>query len=376
MPEANGGRKPKIPGGDMKAVIRSGTKAFRLGLSIRSTQALLVIALCAGFSLVRPGSAPQAATSPSGNETWTTLASMPTPQCEGGTAVLNGRIYVMGGWKDEPQPYQLVQIYDIAANKWGEGVPLPEPVHHEGVAVVGGKIYVVGGFQQVFPQREPTDHVWEFDPATNKWTARAPLPSPRGALIVAAIGNLIYAAGGEHRRPPGSPPGSPGAPAAYEPVADLTVYDPQTNEWRSLPPMQVRRDHAYGAVVDGRLYVAGGRDRPKYDITALEEFDPSSNTWTERAAMPTGRSGGNGAVLGGQFYTFGGEGNKASPLGIYDEVEAYNPATDKWTQFEPMAHPRHSISAAAVGSRIYISGGVPHAGGAGVLSLVEAFQPR
>lgn len=361
----------------MQAVIRSDARILRLDrISIRAIAVLLGIALCAVLGLARPGYAQPARTAPSENETWTDLAPMPVAQCEGGTAVLNGRIYVMGGWKDEPQPYQLVQIYDVAANKWSEGVPLPEPVHHEGVAVVGGKIYIIGGFQQPFPQREPIDHVWEFDPVTNAWTARAPLPSPRGALIVAVIGNLIYAAGGEHRRPPGSPPGPPGAPAAYEPVGDLTVYDPQTDEWRSLPPMHVRRDHAYGAVIDGHLYVAGGRDRPKYDISALEEFDPNANTWIERASMPTGRSGGNGAVLEGQFYTFGGEGNKASPLGIYDEVEAYNPATDVWTSFEPMAHPRHSLSAAAVGSRIYLSGGVPHAGGEGVIPLVEAFQPR
>ena len=242
--------------------------------------------------------------------------------------------------------------------------------------MVGGKIYMVGGFLRPFPQREPVDHVWEFDPATGKWTARAPLPSPRGALFVAAIGNLIYAAGGEHRRPPGSPPAPAGAPAAYEPVADLAVYDPQTDTWRSLPPMQVRRDHAYGAVIDGHLYVAGGRDRPTYNITALEEFDPSTNAWSERAPMPTGRSGGAGSALGGQFYTFGGEGNKASPLGIYDEVEAYNSTANSWTRFEPMDHPRHSISVAAVGSRIYISGGVPHAGGSDTLSLVESFTPK
>jgi N-acetylneuraminic acid mutarotase len=335
---------------------------------------LLGIVLAATFSFARFGCAQEAKTSPVENETWTTLASMPQPQCEGGTAVLNGRIYVMGGWKDGPNPYNLVQVYDVEANKWSEGVPLPEAVHHEGVAVVGDKIYVVGGFVRPFPEREPTDHVWEFDPATNKWTARAPLPSPRGALVVGAIGDLIYAAGGEHRRPPGSPPGPPGAPAAYEPVADLTVYDPQTDTWRSLPPMQVRRDHAYGAVVDGHLYVVGGRDRPTYDLTALEEFDPGTNKWSERAPMPTGRSGGNAAALGGRFYTFGGEGNKASPLGIYDEVEAYDPARDGWTRFAPMAHPRHSISVAAVGPRIYVSGGVPHAGGGDVLSLVESFE--
>ena len=229
---------------------------------------LIGMALCASFAVVQLAGAQQR-TSPTETETWTTMASMPVAQCEGGTAVLNGRIYVMGGWKDEPSPYNLVQIYDVAKNEWSEGVPLPEAVHHEGVAVVGGKIYVIGGFQQAFPHRVPIDHVWEFDPVTGKWTARAPLPAPRGALVVEAIGNLIYAAGGEHDRPPGASLDPPGSPAAYLPVADLAVYNPQTDTWKTLPPMHVRRDHAYGAVMNGKLYVVGGRDRPVYTLDAL-----------------------------------------------------------------------------------------------------------
>jgi N-acetylneuraminic acid mutarotase len=342
---------------------------------VRAAQYLVSGALCAGFAMVQIADA-QSRTSPPASEVWKILAPMLEPQCEGGTVVLNGRIYVMGGWKDEPHPFRLVQIYDVASNKWSRGVPLPEPIHHEGVAVVEGKIYVIGGFQQPFPRRKPIDHVWEFDPVANKWTARAPLPSPRGALVVQAIGDLIYAAGGEGYRPKGASLAPPGSPPAYLPVANLAVYDTATNKWRSLPPMHVRRDHAYGAVIDGRLYVAGGRDRPDYTLTALEEYDPSSNVWSERAALPTGRSGGNGAALGGRFYTFGGEGDKASASGVFDNVEAYDPARDSWKRYEPMDHPRHSLSAAAVGASIYLSGGVPHAGGVGVVSMVESFQPR
>src|ERR1700757_4820057 len=79
---------------------------------MRRSLPLLAMALGASFGLAQLVRAQQR-TSPTEAENWTTMASMPVAQCEGGTAVLNGRIYVMGGWKDEPTPYNLVQIYDV-----------------------------------------------------------------------------------------------------------------------------------------------------------------------------------------------------------------------------------------------------------------------
>ena len=305
---------------------------------------------------------------------WTDLAPMPTPQCEGTAVVVDGRIHVMGGWKDLAAPYPLVQIYDPATDKWSEGVPLPNPLHHFGAVVLGGKIYVVGGFPQPNRERAATDKVWAFDLKTQKWSAMAPLPEPRGALVVKAIGNLIYVAGGEVARRPGSvtPPG--GVPE-YQSIAEAAVYDPAANAWKNLPSMRVARNHAYAGVIDDKLYVAGSRDRPKTDIDTLEVFDPKTGAWSDCAPMPTGRSGGNSAVLNGRLYAFGGEGNPKSPVGIYDNVEAYDPRTNTWTRLDPMPHPRHSIQTATIGSRIYIPGGVPKQAGDGALAMMDCFEP-
>jgi N-acetylneuraminic acid mutarotase len=315
--------------------------------------------------------------------TWTALAPLPQPQAESAAAALDGRIYVMGGWGKggSNSPFGLVQVYDIAKNQWSDGTPLPEPVHHAGAVAVGGKIYLIGGYRGPFGAREPIDAMLVYDPATQTWERRSPLPTARGALAVAAIGNLIYAAGGERRRPPGGAV-PPGAPAAYEPVADLAVYDTQTDRWQVLRPMGRPREHVVGAAINGRFYTAGGRDRPKFDLADLEEYDPRTNSWTERAPMPTGRSGGAGVALEGRFYVFGGEGNSASALGIFGDVEAYDPASNSWRKFGAMPTPRHSIPAVTVGGRIYVPGGTPRQDSlrprevvSEVLPLFDAFEP-
>lgn len=192
--------------------------------------------------------------------------------------------------------------------------------------------------------------------------------------MVAAIGDRLYAIGGEHYRPKDAAVPK-GAPAAYEPVAWLSVYDTRADKWQDAVPMKLARDHAYVGVVGGKLYLVGGRDRPKYDIVALEEYDPAAGTWRERAPMPTGRSGGNAAVLDGKLYVFGGEGKPGNPLGIYDESEVYDAAANSWAKLGAMPFPRHSLSAAAVGKRIYLPGGAPHRAGYDVLSYLDAYAP-
>jgi N-acetylneuraminic acid mutarotase len=331
----------------------------------------------AGALLLTP---PVLGQAPSGKGSWSKIAPLLRQQNEATTVVLDGRIYVMGGFGlGSDEPIARVQIYDVDKGEWSLGTPLPEPVHHAGAAIVGGKIYQVGGFHNPFAMRDPIDTVWAFDPAANKWERRAPLPSPRGAMVVAAIGDLIYAAGGEHRRPPGSPVPK-GAPPPYEPISDLAVYDPKADRWQVLPSMHYARDHAFVGSINGRIYVVGGRDRPKYDIAAAEEYDPGTRAWSERAPMPSGRSGGAAAVLGGKLYVFGGEGNDASPIGIFDQVEAFDPMSNSWTKFDPMPLPRHSQTAATVGGRIYLPGGSTRRGGTpgaepSITAHVDAFQP-
>ena len=64
---------------------------------------------------------------------------------------------------------------------------------NSGVAVVSGKIYVVGG-ESVDNNMLNTVEV--YDPATNAWTAAAPMGMARDSFGVAVLGGKIYAAGG------------------------------------------------------------------------------------------------------------------------------------------------------------------------------------
>jgi hypothetical protein len=86
--------------------------------------------------------------------------------------------------------------------------------------------------------------------------------------------------------------------------------------------------------------------------------------------MPTARSGIAAAVLGESILVFGGE----APSGTFDQAEAYDARTDRWSRYVPMPTARHGLGAAAVGGRVFVISGGPTPGGS-FSSANEIFIP-
>ncbi|MGH2678498.1 MAG: Kelch repeat-containing protein, partial [Actinomycetota bacterium] len=77
---------------------------------------------------------------------WTSLAAVPTERTEVAAALLEGRIYVAGGFAAPNRTVDTVEVYDIAADGWTAGPPLPLPVNHAMAATTGSEAFVFGGF--------------------------------------------------------------------------------------------------------------------------------------------------------------------------------------------------------------------------------------
>jgi N-acetylneuraminic acid mutarotase len=97
-------------------------------------------------------------------------------------------------------------------------------------------------------------------------------------------------------------------------VATNEVYDPATDRWMARNPMPTARNHSAVGVVNGKIYVIGGRVGSVFMSTGsntdiVEEYDPARDQWGGiRAPMPTPRSGGAWGVHNGRIYVAGGEG--------------------------------------------------------------------
>lgn len=264
-----------------------------------------------------------------GGGSWQNLAPMPFARQEMPTAVLQGKIYVIGGYDSAGRSTNTVQVYNPVANSWtmAQGIPLAN--NHCGAAVAAGKLYTFGGL---------SNQTFVYNSDANAWVAVAPMRYQHGnTAAVGVVANKIYVAGGTQ--------GSTS-------LSQLEVYDPATNTWTTLAPMSVPRNHAAGAVINGKFYVVGGRGSSLASYNVLEVYDPQTNKWSMRAPMPTARSGIAAAAVNGKLWVFGGETSS-----LHGQVEVYDPVSNTWSRLPPMAAPRHGIWAAVIGNRIYLPGG-------------------
>lgn len=290
---------------------------------------------------------------------WGTRAPLIEANSEMAVAELDGKVYVLGGYPSTRVSVRTVQVYDPANDTWELTTPLPRPVNHPMAASVNGKLYFIGGQVSSSGSGPFLNEVHEFDPATATWTPRADMPTSRSGGVAAVIDDKIYVAGGRPSR-----------------GHDFAVYDPGTDEWTTLPDLPTDRNHTAGAAIDGKMYVVGGRFGAGFRsamTNVLEVFDPVSNEWSTLAPMPTVRGGLNAVAANGCLHVFGGEGSS----GMFAQHEVYDPATDSWLSMEDMPTAVHGVTGLAfVDGTIHLPGGGTRTGGSSGSRIHQVFRPE
>jgi N-acetylneuraminic acid mutarotase len=323
----------------------------RLPLQLRSSRGwlLVFIVLLVGVPL-GPRAAAQTA--------WTTVGEMPLARGQTVAVAEGGKIYVLTGSAPGQDATGLLQAFDPERGTWEDLATMPDVASHAGAAVVDGSIYVVGGFVANV-HAGAMDRVFRYDIAADAWEALAPLRVPRGSPAVVALDGRIHAVSGRN---------GDGLVGAHE------VYDPATDRWSEAAPLPVPRDHKGIGVAGGRIHVFGGRTGGSSENTDRHDiYDPATNTWTVAPPLPTPRSGGAAFQLDGLLAFAGGECRRSGPSPTFAEVEAWDPRTGSWITLPPLPQGRHAFAAATVHGAAYVIGGRTGCGGSGatleILSL-------
>src|ERR1041384_2158514 len=305
---------------------------------------------------------------------WKDVTPFPDPREEVLGAAAGGKLYVFAGLIPRWKPAGIVFEYDRATDRGTRKKPMARPSHHVAFTTWNDKIYAFGGF--VYPMSGPAawvpiDNAWEYDPKLDSWKALPPIPIKRGAAVAATVGDKMYVIGGVTTQP-----------WAKENYLDFTTpqrglgtvheYDPKTNTWRERTAMPTPRNHAAVGVVNGKVYVIGGRAGAAFislasDTSLVEVYDPVTDTWgTPGARMPTTRSALAYGVYNNRIYVAGGEFQDPQQQTVFRTFEEYDPATNTWTVLPPMGLARHGVAAAVIGNRFYAVSGDVQSSGTGV----------
>ncbi len=314
--------------------------------------------------------------------TWTQKADMPTARCVMDSAVVDGKIYVIGGAPVNYGATAVVEEYDPATDTWSTRADMPTARQMETVAVVGGIIYVIGGNEGLPAGDRDLSVVEAYDPATDTWTRKADMPAARCGPTSAVVDGIIYVIGGMSATPAGYQADD------VEVLSTVEAYDPATDIWTRKADMPTARYFTGACVVDGRIYVSGGITAWKgySNISTVEIYDPRTDTWTKGADMPRAKWGHTASAVDGKMYIIGGESYELANLwydGKISEYEMgtlfsiaymYDPAADTWTMAANIPTSRSWLTAAVVDGKIYAIGGRQDPEDP-FLSTVEEYDP-
>ncbi len=296
-------------------------------------------------------------------EKWQVISELPTLRSGFSTAVVDGKIYLIGGtpFQNRRGPYGLptVEVYDPKTNSWERVANMPTSRTSTEAAVINGIIYVCGGYNGIDNRAvnlKFLDIVEAYDPQTDTWARKQGMSVSRVDFGVGAVAGKIYGIGGSVH-PLDRKPEAPGR------IDLVEAYDPATDTWVKRAKMPTKRDGFGVGVVNNRIYAIGGGGWPQVGaggpfLTTIEEYDPKINRWERKNEMPNLRLAFSTVVLDDVIHLIGGfiwQGRVPQYLAT---VDTYNPETEEWNDIPPMPTPFMPFGAAVVDGNIYVFGGI------------------
>src|SRR5438046_4184923 len=166
----------------------------------------------------------------------------------GGFAVVNNKLYILGGFQINVASTNLIWQFDPTAavgSKWLQRVNTPEGIMYAPTAAIGGIIYVGGASDYQGGLVVDTTNSFSFNPATNTIGSIAAIPMATGETRGLTFNGKMYVMGGGRVAP--------------NPSTEVDVYNPGTNTWTTdLPFMTARRNFPTDTNGTNKIWLSGG----------------------------------------------------------------------------------------------------------------------
>jgi len=335
-------------------------------------------------------------TANAGATAWSQAASLNTARDDHGAASGPCRgdtgatcIYAIGGVDRNSNVLNSVEMHAPGSSTWSQVASL-----NTARALLGATngpcqgntdatcLYAIGG-GNVGPFGQNTlASVEMYSPSSNSWTTVASLNTARFYLAATngpCQGNIgatcIYAIGGLN--------------SSHNPQNLVEMYDPSTNTWTTVAPMNTPRAFVaatngpcQGNASDTCVYAISGSDTNNGYLSSVEMYTPSNNTWSAVASLNTAQATAgatSGACQGNAgatcLYAIGGTSDGSNDL---TTVEMYDPSSNAWSTVASLNTGRQILAAAsgpcqdnAISRCLYAIGGLN--GSSTFLSSVESY---
>jgi N-acetylneuraminic acid mutarotase len=320
-----------------------------MGISLSKSVALLLVLvlLTASYIIVSEPAFSQTRTV---ENSWELKFPMQQARSGLGAAVVNGKIYAIGGTTLRgPPPYTGGPVgtneeYDPATDRWSYKTPKPTSGGGFGIAVYQNKIYCIS-----------YDVNEVYDPVTDTWEIRTPMPTPRHSLEASVVDGKIYLIGGY----------DPSLPYGGDATNVNEVYDPETDTWSTRAPMLAAKRAYASAVVGDKIHIIGGDSLWAQERNLNQIYDTKTDSWSYGAPFPHKLYGAGAGVTSGvnapvRIYVFGAM--RDTEVEFEYSVRVYDPESDSWRVGADIPTRRSYFGVAVVDDLLYLAGGETSSG--------------
>ncbi|AMR32350.1 hypothetical protein A0256_13430 [Mucilaginibacter sp. PAMC 26640] len=300
---------------------------------------------------------------------WTRKADEISKRAECNNVIYKGKIYMFGGFGNNPTIEKTNEVYDIAANKWSKiaSFPAGKEITHQGIILIDDNVWLIGGraadaygpvSSQVIIYNITTD-TWTDGPGLINPATGAPFPIGGGGY--ALLGRTIHVFGGYG-------PTICEDQSTLHLTIDVDKYlaDKTSVTWENkLAPMPIPRNHLSYVALGGKIYALGGQF--KHDCGAIDQvychvYDQVTNTWTRLKDLPVPRSHAEAATfaLDGKINLVAGQGkNNITQNTTYQFDPKANNGVGSWTNITAYKLPGSflGLSARLAGNSFIIANG-------------------
>jgi hypothetical protein len=223
-------------------------------------------------------------------DSWSQLNDLPGAQTHVGLVRVDGGALLVGGLLDWPATVTSdVWFYNSAQDSYDARPPLAAPRAAMGVALVGTRVHAIGGLAADGNSDSAAHEVIDLLNLNSGWSMSAALPNPRNHLGTAAIASRIYVLAGRH-----------GWDENTGDQPTLSIFDDLASTWTAGADVPLARSEIAAATfaTASRLVVVGGSIAGVQPTDDVSIYDPATDTWTTLPALPSKVKGAVADVIG------------------------------------------------------------------------------
>ncbi|PJZ64429.1 hypothetical protein CH371_18625 [Leptospira wolffii] len=196
-------------------------------------------------------------------------------------------IWIVGGIGSQSSPLPEIDLFDPVTNTWYSSITsVPTPRVFASIVSHKSKIYVIGGLEYISGVYVSSSKVEEYDPYSNTWQTKSPLPFGSQGAVAGSVGDEIYILSGSN-----SPDMTNGP--VFNTILKFYPDLGASGQWISYsvtPTIFARVDMA-GCAIDGAIFYTGGRTYNTGSANATTDaFIPSANSTTSLSEPTLGES--------------------------------------------------------------------------------------